>query len=387
MGMHIYMVFLSEYAPETRLHKEARTLASAGHDVTVFALWRPGQRESEEIAGYHIKRLRLFTSSWRGRFLAPLVKFIEFSLRLWYFYTQNPAQVVQANDAKALPLSWLCALTGRAALIYDARELETGREFENFRLAGIYRRLWPLPEMLFIRSAQAVITVSDAISRELCRLYSIPPPLVIMNCPPKQSSSPTRHLHKESNIPDSHRIALFQGSVSAGRGILAFLEAVQILPAVSAVVLGDGPLLPLLRKKVQSGEFQRVILPGRVPMEDLPGYIASADLGIALYQDTCLSHRYALPNKLFEYIQAGLPVVASNLPEIARIVEGYQLGKLVNPDDSASIAETIRLILEDPHEYARLKANTRRAAEVLNWEVEEKKLLTLYKKIEAMAKQ
>jgi glycosyltransferase involved in cell wall biosynthesis len=376
--LRIHLPFLSEYLPETRIHKTARSLASAGHTVTVITLWRPGQALQDDLAGYRVRRLRLLSGAWRGRLVAPLLKWVEFSLRMWGFCLRHPAEAIQANDAKALPPAWLCAITNRAFLIYDARELETGREFGSFRLAGIYRRLWSLPEAVFIRRADAVITVSESIAGELERLYRIPRPVVVMNCPESRLPTPSNRLRAELGIPMTMRIALYQGSISAGRGIEPFLQAVQSIPGLAGVVLGDGPLLPQLRARFQGEAGQRVYLPGRVPIDQLPEYIGSADLGIALIQDTCLSHRYSLPNKLFEYIQAGIPVVASDLPEIKRIVRGFDVGTVVDPESSQAIASGIRGLLEDTETYSRVKANTRLAADRLTWEQESKKLLALY---------
>lgn len=380
--MRIHLLYLSVYTPETRIHKEARSLASAGHEVTVIALWRPGQPVQEEIAGYQVRRLRLVSGAWRGRLIAPLLKWVEFSLRMWLFCQRNPADVIQANDAKALPPAWLGAKICGACLLYDARELETGRDFGSFRLSSIYKVLWSLPEALFIRSVEAVMTVSESIAEELERLYSIPRPVVIMNCPDRQPPGQSNRLRKELVIPDSMRIALYQGSVSAGRGIEAFLEAIRFVPGLAGIVLGDGPLLPQLKAQYQDEKAQRVFLPGRVPMETLPEYIRSADVGIVLIQDTCLSHRYSLPNKLFEYIQGGLPVVASNLPEIKRIVHRFDVGEVVDPESAPAIAAGMRRLLEDQEAYSRYKANTRQAANVLNWDHEGQKLVALYQELQ-----
>jgi glycosyltransferase involved in cell wall biosynthesis len=380
--MRISMIFLSEYRPEPRIHKQAKTLSSAGHDVTVFALQRKDQSEEEELSGYRVKRINLISDRLRGKLIAPLLKYIEYNLRLMILSLAQPANVYQANDAKALPITWLCASISRNPFVYDARELETGRDFGSFRLSGIYRRLWSLPETLFIRSAAAVLTVSESIASELARRYVIPHPTVVMNCPETISPVISNRLREELFLPKDLCIALYQGSVSAGHGIEPFLKAIQLLSNIVGVVLGDGPWLGKLRTEAQSGKWQRVYFPGRVPMDTLPSYIASADVGIVLIEDSSLSHRYSLPNKLFEYLQACIPVIASDLPEISRIVHDFEVGDVASPSDPQAVATAIHDLLEDEARYSLLKYNARQAAKILNWETEGQKFLTIYQKLE-----
>jgi glycosyltransferase involved in cell wall biosynthesis len=103
---------------------------------------------------------------------------------------------------------------------------------------------------------------------------------------------------------------------------------------------------------------------------------------VVLIQDTCRSYHFALPNKLFEYIQAGIPVVGSDLPEIAHIIRDNQIGEFVDPNNPDSIANAIQHLLNDPEYYTRSKLNTRRAAKIFNWERESSKLLDLYANLE-----
>ncbi|MCI0521004.1 MAG: glycosyltransferase family 4 protein [Chloroflexi bacterium] len=380
--MRVHMLILNDYAPDMRIHREAATLATAGHEVSVVALWRPGLAEREALNGYHVYRLRLRTRPWPGRLLAPPLKYTEILYRYNAFCRQHPPDVIHAHDAKALPPAWLGARRSRARLVYDARELETGRNFGNSRVAPLYRWLWPLPERAFIRRAAAVITVSEGIAGELSRLYGIPRPHVLVNCPPAQPPRPSNRLHTELGIPAEMKIALTQGALVAGRGIEPFLQAVQLLPGVAAVVLGEGPLLPELRRQVEHGALERTYLPGRVPQADLLAYTVSADLGAVLIQNTCRSHYFSLPNKLFECIQARLPVVASDLPDIAALVRRFEIGETTDPDDPQAIAAAMRRLLEDPARLAQARRNTEAAAALFNWEREGEKLLSLYRGLE-----
>jgi glycosyltransferase involved in cell wall biosynthesis len=377
--IHVHLLILNEYPPDMRIHKEALTLAAAGFQVRVVALWRADLPEAENHDAYSVYRLRLRSRRWQGRLLSPPFKYLEFARCYAAFCRLHPPQIIHAHDAKALPPAWLGARAQRAALIYDARELETGRNFGSSRVAPLYRWLWPLPERLFIRRANAVITVSEGIAGELSRLYRVPRPHVLVNCPPAQPARASNRLRAELSIPAEMKIALTQGALVAGRGIEPFLQAVQMLPDVAGVVLGEGPLLPELRRQVESGALRRVYLPGRVPSDALLSYTASADLGAVLIQNTCRSHYFSLPNKLFECIQARLPVVASDLPDIAALVREYDLGELTNPEDPQAIAAAMRRLLDDPQRLEQARRNCNRAAALFHWEREGEKLLAIYR--------
>ena len=132
------MLVLNNFTHDARVHKEAKTLAAADYNVTVVALWQQSLQETEMQDGYQVKRLKLHSRPWRGRLIAPLIKYAEFARRVQQLARQHPTDIYHANDANTLPAAWLAARRNNAALIYDAHELETGRNFGNSRLASIY---------------------------------------------------------------------------------------------------------------------------------------------------------------------------------------------------------------------------------------------------------
>jgi glycosyltransferase involved in cell wall biosynthesis len=377
--LNISMLVLNTFINDARVHKEASTLASAGYTVNVIALWQPGLDKVENRCGYRVFRIPLSSRALQNRLLSPLIKYIEYAWRVWKLSHRIPAHIYHANDGNTLPIAWMIAKKNNAKLIYDAHELETGRNFGNSSLSRIYRIVWSFPEKLLIHKVDAVITVNRLIADELARLYKIHVPFVIMNCPVLDLVSNTNLIRQELNIPDDMKILIYQGRITSGRGLESFFVAIQQLNHTVGVVLGDGPLLQAYRDRVRSGEWQRIYLLGMINMTVLPTYTASADLGVVLIQDTCLSYRLSLPNKLFEYLHAGLPVICSDLPAMATIVKEYQVGELVNPDDPVSIARGIKITLGDLTRYKTLKANTHKASEVYNWQNEGKKLIEIYK--------
>lgn len=379
--MLILHLLLNNHLPDTRAHKAARSAVAAGHDAIIYALWKPGLEERETIDGYRVRRIKLTTGRWKGRLFAPVVKFIEFTWRFLRETSSLAPGVIHAHDAKTLPLAWIASREHRTPILYDARELETGRNFGSTRLSKIYQTVWAWPEKLFIHSAAAVITVSPGIARRLADLYHIPTPAVIRNLPDAVTLAPSARLRAELHIPPDQKILLYQGGVTKGRGIEPFVAAIQQVPGVAGVVLGSGALLPALQARVNSGELQRIYLPGWVHPAELPAYTASADAGMVTIENNCQSHYLSLPNKLFESIQAGIPVIASDLPEIARIVTDYGVGVLMDPEKVDSVVAGIHHLLDNPDRYQAMKAAALRARDELTWQVEFPRLLSLYQEV------
>lgn len=378
----ITMLVLNHYAPDPRVHRQAKTLAEDGHEVTVLALWDKGLAFQEIVDGYQVVRLRLLSRRWRNRHAGPVLKYLAWVCGVWGWVRRHPAQIVAAHEANTLPAAWLAASLFQGAMVYDAHELETGRQFHTPHLSSVYHRIWALPERWFIRRAAAVTTVSPGISQALASFYGIHPPRVILNCPETVPLAAGSRLRRELGIPENMKILLYQGGVVPGRGIREFLEAVQMTPGFCAVVLGDGPLLPELRRQARFRGWRRVYLPGRAPARLLPEYTASADAGVALIQAVCKSYVLSLPNKLFEYIQAGIPVVGSRLPEISRIIDDYGIGEAASPDNPADIASAIRRLF-DPDRHLAARQQVLSARKRFCWEHEAPRLKALYKNVEA----
>lgn len=379
--MKVNLIALNPFTNDARVHKTARTLVSAGYEVVVTALWKDGLAENELSSGYRIIRIKLRNYKGWGGAISLIAKYFEFAWKVWRLAEKDHATIYHAYDANTLPAAWMAARRTRSKLVYDARELETGRNFSASHLPGIIRRFWALPEKLFIQQAAAIIVTSQSHANELIRLYRIPAPWLVKNCPEMYSLGKSNRIREELAIPDSDKIVLYQGRIAPGRGIENLFKAIQPLPHIVVVALGDGPSLDDLRYRATQGEWQRVFLPGKVPLEELLSYTSSADVGSVLIEDICLSYRLSLPNKLFEYIQAGLPVIGSNLPEIASVILEHEIGEVINPENIPDITRAISRLLDDPFRYHEIHSNVQRAAQLYNWENESKKLLQAYSSI------
>lgn len=143
----------------------------------------------------------------------------------------------------------------------------------------------------------------------------------------------------------------------------------QCVEQAALVFLGGGPLKDALIGEVGLlGLRDRVHFLDPVPPDALLSYTASADVGVTLLEDTCLNHRYALPNKLFEYLMAGIPVLASDLPEIRDVVDAYGVGRLVDPADPEAVARAMQFMIDRPDTLEQMGTNIPAVLETFSWE-------------------
>jgi glycosyltransferase involved in cell wall biosynthesis len=278
-----------------------------------------------------------------------------------------------------------------ATVVYDSHEiyLESGATAEQ---PGWLRRFMARNERRWIGRAAALVTVNESLAAELGRRYAPRRTVVVHNCPPR-SDDPSGHEVETSNpiraatgIPDDEPIALYHGAFSRHRGLEELARAVAEpgLERVHAVFLGYGGLRAEL-DALAAGPIApgRIHILAAVPPDELGAWVASADVGVMAIQPSTINHRLSTPNKLFECLAAGVPVVASDFPEMRAIVcdnPGGPLGLVAAPDDVSALARAILAITDaTPAERSELRARCLRAAhERWNWETESAGLVDLY---------
>ncbi len=275
---------------------------------------------------------------------------------------ETSARVYHASDLFVLPALADAARQQGARLAYDARELyphvfgTVGKPWASF----FWRRL----EGRYARRADAVFTVNVSIADWMARAYGIAPPTVLFNVPDALEVAPSDTLRRLTGLAPHVPLVLYQGALFPHRGLPVLVEAMGQIPHAALVLMGEGPLRPALEKQIAArGMAARAFVLDAVPPDVLLGVTAGADVGVLPLDDVCLSYHYALPNKLFEYLRAGLPVAATDLPEIRRVVAGAGVGLLSPPGDAHALARNLETLLADAPLRAAMAARIPRVFE------------------------
>ncbi len=408
--------------------KVAKALVDAGHNVTIIAfkgILDTCLEQEEYSNGYKIIRVDLITAGIlriraiksitdkvlrRHRYSqntrqiksqehissqnkkAILLKWIYDSLYRamlyllyldYYFHACNAARrqqvsVYHAHDLVTLPLAWLCSRAHKARLIYDMHELWIDRER---RRSFLNRFLMLRLESFLIRRTDANTIAGYSSAQELVRRYKIAEPVVLLNAPLYREYKPSTLYRDNLKIPAGQKILLYAGIINICRGIEEMIQSLKFLPDCCLVLHGFCPnyYISSLHSLIgNNGVRDRVYFFGPVPFDEVSTYAMSADIGLILHKNVGLNYYYVSPNKLFEYMAAGLPVVGSNFPDLKRFIEGYEFGVTCNPDSPQEIAKAVRYILADNGRYEMMRNNALQAAKVLNWENESRKLVAIY---------
>ena len=396
----ISMIVWNEFTNDARVLKEAQTLSSAGHHVSVHALHTPGVTLLRETLQDGISVIRVPRSPlWKFRKstvpgkvdaigkpaarLGLLRFFLRIIARLWtHFYLllgmlRAKPDVIHCHDVNTLVTGWVAAKLAKACLVYDAHEISTSRE----GYTGL-RKVVGMIERLLMPRVDGAITTTDARAKFFARAYHVPRPIVLQNRPRQQQITPSNRIREELGLDRPWPIVLYQGGVQQGRGLERLARLAKDIPDTYFVFIGGGRLDGVLRTIVQeAGVADRVCFIPTVALAELPAYTASADIGVQPIENTCFNHFTTDSNKLFEYVQAGLPVIASDLPEIRLIVQKYDLGLLIKPGDSAALAGAIGRLVGDRTLRLHYAERACKAASQLSWEAQEHELVDLYKKV------
>jgi glycosyltransferase involved in cell wall biosynthesis len=314
------------------------------------------------------------TSRMRLVFRKGAIFYAEYNLRLFFRLLRINPDVFVANDLDTLPANYLASRLKRKPLVYDSHEYFT--EVPELIGRQVVQAIWKRIEKLLVPRVDAAYTVCDSIAEVYSDLYKVDFKIV-RNLP--VCSQTLVYRNEIDPATDSPKIILYQGALNLGRGIEAAIRAMQYLDGVELWLAGDGDLTDQLKKLVaESGLESKVKFLGRLPLDELSLITSQADLGISLEEDLGLNYRFALPNKLFDYIQAGVPVLVSNLPEMRRIVEQYQIGAIAETHQRKELAEIFKSVLNDQERLTFWKQNLLLAAKELCWENEEKVLIEIY---------
>lgn len=377
--MNILHLTHTDINSDSRILKEMQSLAKSNDAYNVRGIgvrFDTQDQNTNNVDGIDIYSIVLRSRKWTflPRGLRHSCSLIELTSKMFFKSLKLKPKVIHCNDTLVLPLGVMVKAFTGAKLVYDAHELESDKNGLSKTLGKMTlfteKRLW--------RFVDALIVVSPSIDKWYMDNIGDKYSEVILNAPilpEKQGTDNHTYLRQHFSIAQESKIFLYVGALVEGRGIELLTEAFKSPDIQSSLVfLGYGNLSESLKK--MANETENIYVHDAVPHEEVVPIAKSADVGLCLIQNVSLSDYYCLPNKLFEYCFAEIPVLASNFPDIAQTVEKYNLGKCTELS-SQSIYKALKEF-ESMDELEKIDVSE---LYELSWTAQEEKLIKLYDKL------
>lgn len=353
------MSVINDLSTDQRVHKHCTLLTEMGYDVLLIGRSLSTSKPLDNRS-YSMHRMKLPFE--RG----PLF-YASFNVALFFQLLFRKADLLFSNDLDTLLPNFLASRLRGKTLVYDSHEYftEVPELVSRPKVQAVWKRLesWMLPNL---RNA---LTVNASIASLYKEDYGIEMN-VLRNVPmaPKSISERTK---EDLDLPVDKKLIILQGSgINIQRGAEEAVLAMNSIEGTVLLILGSGDVIDTLKQMVKSeGLTDKVIFKDRMPYDEMMAHTKVADLGLTLDKNTNINYQFSLPNKLFDYINAGIPVLASDLKEVRGIVENYEIGEVVEEVTPESVAEKVTEMLESPQQ-SEWKANCCKAAKELNWEKE-----------------
>jgi glycosyltransferase involved in cell wall biosynthesis len=364
---------ISDLVTDQRVHKVCNSLTGFGYDVYVVGAKRKNSLPVPKRS-YETSRISLI-------FQKGFLMYAEWNLRLFIRMFFLKADIFLANDLDTLVPNFLHSKLRRKKLAYDSHEYFT----EQAEVQGRHfvKGVWLTLEKMIFPRLKNVYTVNNSIASIYREKYKVDVK-VIRNMPLIKE-----HQHSQNNTDDKFneypRTLIVQGSgLNHDRGLEELVQAMQLLPdTFRLLIIGRGLVLEKLKQMcVDLRLTEKIDFIKTVSPSELTSITKSAFCGFSLDKNTCLNHYYSLPNKLFDYIAAGTPVIASNLPEVSHVVTDNNVGILIDEISPQNIADAVLKLSESKTQYRLYEENCLKAAQYLNWQYEEKELQKIFEEIQ-----
>jgi len=373
INIHIYP---SPLLNDSRILREARSIASFSFfkHIELVGMGRSDLLATEELQ-HDIRIVRLGKLNPQRRFWAKIANMVFWSFIVFVKYRNKQVSCINCHGVKVLPLSVLLKYSiGGAKLVYDAHELET----ETIGLHGFRKWITKQVERLLIRKADHCVFVGRAIEEWYIQQYGLDNTTVLYNCPTYKDTQQSNYFREKYAVPIEKSIFLYQGGIDEGRGITLLIKAFSHLADRAVlVIMGYGTLKDWVIS--QTKKYQNIHYHDAVHPDKLLDYTCCTDYGLSVIEDTSMSYKYCMPNKLFEYIMAKKPVLVSPTIEQRNFVIRYGVGEVAIDFSTEAIQQAaLKLIDSSPSVY---EVGINRVRDEYNWEVQEKKLKDIYSKI------
>ena len=382
MSQKVVHIVLNPFTQDSRVIRECKSLSKIGYDITVIAYWLEGLNVEERENGYKIIRIPIVTKSWSKNPIIQIIKYLEFLIRSLFIIKKIKPDICHGHNPDGLLIGYFAKYFLKSKLIYDSHELWSDSihlKEEKKILFKIGRKI----EKILIKYAEVVIAVNKSISDIISKENHVQSITVIRNMP-HAIECVTPFTKKELGFPDCNFNIIYIGNIKRGRGIEVMIKLMErVHKNIGLVLMGNDcafkrDMEELSKtKKLES----RIRFIKSVPPNQIISVCKLADVGIAPIQNLCKSYYLSLPNKIFEYIHAELPVLVSDFPEMKSIVDIYSVGEVFNVDEPSSIIGVINNYFDNPEKIISYKQNCLKASKVLNWGNEEKQLFNLYNQL------
>lgn len=358
------MSVINDLVTDNRVKKTCFVLVDAGYDVRLIGRRLPG---SPPLPDWPFQMKRMSMVFRKG----PLF-YLFFNLRLFLFLLVTRADLFYANDLDTLGPNFLVSTLKRVPLIYDSHELFC--EVPELQQNTVKKKIWARLESAIVPKLKHCITVNGSIAAFFEKKYGTRFH-VVRNISERIVPDHIK-TRKELDLPEDKKIIILQGAgINIDRGAEELIKAMELVSDAELLIIGGGDVWPALKKLVETLSLKnKVRLIDKVSKPELIQYTRNADLGISIDKNTNLNYYYSLPNKIFDYIDAGLPIVASRLPEIEAIISKYKIGTFIDSHDPLHIAAMITSTLNSP-ELPEMRRNTVAANHDLSWSKEKETLI------------
>lgn len=370
-NVHLYPASLLH---ASRIEKICRALFRSGlfSRVEMIGVQQKDLPAAEERDGIGVQRVT--RRHWGGpKTFRKMIQTLDWSRRVLSLLRHRGIKCVNSHSLAVLPLGVTLKLLHGARLVYDTHELET----EVGSARGMRRWLYKMIERFFIRWVDDVYVVSDSIADWYARTYGIVRPVVVRNVPELRGDTPSHDSNlwrQRFGIPEGHLIFIYQGGLARGRRIEQLLRVFTLAKEDRHVIfMGYGKLEATVREA--AAQHPNIHFAPAVRPVDVLRHTAAADVGLVGVENICLSYFYSLPNKLMEYLLAGLPAVMPNYPEMKTVADATECGWTVGESDEEWLEAVNRL---DWSAVNAAKAKASAAAQMYSWQEEERKLVSGY---------
>ena len=366
-----FVSVINDLVTDNRVNKTCMALIECGYDVTLV-----GRKLSNSlpIPYWSFKTIRLKMIFKKG----PVFYFF-FNLRLFFVGLINKIDLFYVNDLDTLAPMFLLSKLKKKPLIYDSHELFC--EVPELKASRIKKSIWQKLEGYIIPKLQTCITVNVSIAKIYEAKYNVPFYIIRNISDFDQTFIPKSRV--QLSLPEDKKIILLQGAgINVDRGAEELIDAMEFVQNAVLYIIGSGDVWENLKQKVLFNKNiqNKVVLINKLPKSELINYTFNADLGLSIDKNTNLNYLYSLPNKIFDYIQAEIPILASRLPEIENIILQYKIGDFIDDHNPKTIANKLNEMLYS-QQLSSYKKYLAIAKKEITWKSEKEKLLTIIKNI------